>query len=137
MRLLTGLCRPPMSGMRLPRSLDQAGQALRQQHGFDAIGPMPQPLQAGRQLSPHQCHVLPALIRRFRQTAERGDATVTCWGTGSPAGVLARGRLGEACVTAGALGPQLSVGPLDDAGQPCRSSTSALVWTSTPPTGGQ
>ncbi len=29
-------------------------------------------------------HVLPALIRRFHEAAERGNASVTGWGTGNP-----------------------------------------------------
>jgi GDP-L-fucose synthase len=29
-------------------------------------------------------HVIPALIRRFHEAKERGDASVTIWGTGSP-----------------------------------------------------
>ena len=28
--------------------------------------------------------MLPALIRRFHEAVERGDASVTCWGTGTP-----------------------------------------------------
>jgi GDP-L-fucose synthase len=45
--------------------------------------------------------VLPALIRRFHEASERGDATVTCWGTGSPLReFLHVDDLGEACVFA-------------------------------------
>ena len=46
-------------------------------------------------------HVLPALIRRFHEAAERGDASVTCWGTGTPMReFLHVDDLGEACVFA-------------------------------------
>jgi len=38
-----------------------------------------------RNLTNHtNSHVLPALIRRFHEAAKRGDASVTCWGTGTP-----------------------------------------------------
>jgi GDP-L-fucose synthase len=33
---------------------------------------------------PQNSHVLPALIRRFHEAKERGDAEVVVWGTGSP-----------------------------------------------------
>ena len=46
-------------------------------------------------------HVLPALIRRFHEAAERGDASVTCWGTGTPMReFLHVDDLGEPCVFA-------------------------------------
>jgi GDP-L-fucose synthase len=45
--------------------------------------------------------VLPALIRRFQEAVERGDASVTCWGTGTPLReFLHVDDLGEACVFA-------------------------------------
>lgn len=59
--------------------------ALRKQHGFDAISLMPTNLYGpGDNYHPTNSHVLPALIRRFHEAAERGDPFVTCWGTGSP-----------------------------------------------------
>ena len=55
----------------------------------------------GDNYHPTNSHVLPALIRRFHEAAERGDATVTCWGTGSPQrDFLHVDDLGEACVFA-------------------------------------
>jgi len=33
---------------------------------------------------PESSHVIPALIRKFAEARDRGDATVTAWGTGSP-----------------------------------------------------
>ena len=45
--------------------------------------------------------MLPALIRRFHEAAERGDASVTCWGSGTPLReFLHVDDLGEACVFA-------------------------------------
>ena len=33
---------------------------------------------------PTHSHVTPALIRKFHEARQRGDATVTVWGTGTP-----------------------------------------------------
>ncbi|MBM5794225.1 MAG: GDP-L-fucose synthase [Cyanobacteria bacterium K_DeepCast_0m_m1_088] len=76
--------------------------ALRKQHGFDAISLMPTNLYGpGDNYHPTNSHVLPALIRRFHEAAERGDASVTCWGTGKPLReFLHVDDLGEACVFA-------------------------------------
>lgn len=76
--------------------------ALRCQHGFDAISLMPTNLYGpGDNYHPENSHVLPALIRRFHEAAERGDASVTCWGTGTPMReFLHVDDLGEACVFA-------------------------------------
>ena len=76
--------------------------ALRLQHGFDAISLMPTNLYGpGDNYHPTNSHVLPALIRRFHEAAERGDASVTCWGTGTPLReFLHVDDLGEACVFA-------------------------------------
>jgi GDP-L-fucose synthase len=75
-------------------------EALRRQHGFDAISLMPTNLYGpGDNYHPTNSHVLPALIRRFHEATERGDASVTCWGTGTPMReFLHVDDLGEACV---------------------------------------
>jgi GDP-L-fucose synthase len=75
-------------------------EALRRQHGFDAISLMPTNLYGpGDNYHPTNSHVLPALIRRFHEAAERGDASVTCWGSGTPLReFLHVDDLGEACV---------------------------------------
>ena len=55
----------------------------------------------GDNYHPTNSHVLPALIRRFHEAAERGDASVTCGGTGTPLReFLHVDDLGEACVFA-------------------------------------
>ena len=60
-------------------------EALRVQHGFDAISLMPTNLYGpGDNYNPMNSHVLPALIRRFHQAVEDKAERVTCWGTGSP-----------------------------------------------------
>ncbi len=60
-------------------------QAYRRQYGFDAISLMPTNLYGpGDNFHSENSHVLPALIRRFHEAKERGDASVTIWGTGTP-----------------------------------------------------
>lgn len=96
-------------------------EALRQQHGFDAISLMPTNLYGpGDNYHPTQSHVLPALIRRFHEAAEQGAPSVTCWGTGSPLReFLHVDDLGEACVFAlERWDPAAADAPCDDAGIP-------------------
>ena len=60
-------------------------EALRKQHGFDAISLMPTNLYGpGDNYHPIDSHVLPALIRRFHEASEGNAERVVCWGTGSP-----------------------------------------------------
>ena len=75
-------------------------EALRRQHEFDAISLMPTNLYGpGDNYHSTNSHVIPALIRRFHEAIERGDSSVTCWGTGTPMReFLHVDDLGEACV---------------------------------------
>ena len=77
-------------------------QALRTQHGFDAISLMPTNLYGpGDNYHPKNCHVLPALIRRFHEATGVKTPSVVCWGTGKPLReFLHVDDLGEACVFA-------------------------------------
>jgi len=77
-------------------------EALRKQHGFDAISLMPTNLYGpGDNYHPENSHVLPALIRRFHEATQAKAPSVTCWGTGSPLReFLHVDDLGEACVFA-------------------------------------
>jgi GDP-L-fucose synthase len=60
-------------------------QAYRRQYGFNAISLMPTNLYGpGDNFDLQNSHVLPALIRRFHEAKERGDATLAVWGTGTP-----------------------------------------------------
>ncbi len=61
------------------------GQAYREQYGFDAIYLLPTNLYGpGDNFDPESSHVIPALIRKFTEAKNRGDAQVIAWGTGSP-----------------------------------------------------
>jgi GDP-L-fucose synthase len=60
-------------------------QAYRRQYGFNAISLMPTNLYGpGDNFDLENSHVLPALVRRFHEARERGDATMSIWGTGTP-----------------------------------------------------
>lgn len=77
-------------------------EALRQQHGFDAISLMPTNLYGpGDNYHPTNSHVMAALIRRFHQAVASNAPSVTCWGTGTPLReFLHVDDLGAACVFA-------------------------------------
>ena len=60
-------------------------QAYARQYGFSAISLLPTNLYGpGDNFSLQNSHVLPALIRRFHESRERGDAELVVWGTGTP-----------------------------------------------------
>jgi len=60
-------------------------QAYRLQYGCDFISAMPTNLYGpGDNFDLESSHVLPAMIRKFHEARERGDAAVTLWGTGAP-----------------------------------------------------
>lgn len=58
-------------------------QAYRQQYGFNAIFLLPVNLYGpGDNFRPESSHVIPALIKRFSETVEKGGKEITVWGTG-------------------------------------------------------
>jgi GDP-L-fucose synthase len=60
-------------------------QAYRRQYGFNAISLMPTNLYGpGDNFDLQNSHVLPALIRRFHEATQRGDAVLSVWGSGTP-----------------------------------------------------
>ena len=60
-------------------------QYYRQQYGALYHSAMPTNLYGpGDNYHPDNSHVLPALIRRFHEAKENGDAEVVVWGTGQP-----------------------------------------------------
>ena len=96
-------------------------EALRLQHGFDAISLMPTNLYGpGDNYHISGSHVLPALIRRFHEAKSEGSTKVICWGTGAPLReFLHADDLGEACVFALQHWSSLDAhAPRDDAGEP-------------------
>ena len=59
--------------------------AIRREHQLSYITAMPTNLYGpGDNFDPYESHVLPAMIRRFHEAERHGDASVTCWGTGTP-----------------------------------------------------
>ncbi|MBR8652863.1 GDP-L-fucose synthase [Achromobacter sp. Marseille-Q0513] len=60
-------------------------EAYQRQHGARFICAMPTNLYGPRDnYDLHSSHVLPALIRKFHEGREAGQASVTIWGTGAP-----------------------------------------------------
>lgn len=60
-------------------------QALRLQHGFDAVSLMPTNLYGpGDNFHPRDSHVIPGLMRRFHEARTAGAEAVEIWGTGTP-----------------------------------------------------
>jgi GDP-L-fucose synthase len=60
-------------------------QALRRQHGFDAISVLPTNLYGPNDnFSKSDSHVLPAMIRKFHDAKVAGEAEVLLWGSGKP-----------------------------------------------------
>jgi len=120
--LLTGALEPTNAWYALAKiSGIKLCQALRLQHGFDAISLMPTNLYGpGDNYHPTNSHVLPALIRRFQEAADSHAASVTCWGSGTPLReFLHADDLGEACVFAlEHWDPAAADAPSDDQGVP-------------------
>ena len=60
-------------------------QSYRQEYGFNAIYLLPVNLYGpGDNFHLESSHVIPAMIRKFMEAKDRGDASVTLWGDGSP-----------------------------------------------------
>ena len=118
-------------------------QAYRRQYGFNAISLMPTNLYGpGDNFDLQNSHVLPALIRRFHEAKQRGDAEVMVWGTGTPRReFLHVDDLADACVFLmeqydGRAGQRRGGADLTIASSPRwsrRSSASRAGWPSTPP----
>ena len=84
--LLTGALEPTNEAYALAKiSGLKYCEYLNRQYGTDYISVMPTNLYGpGDNYHPENSHVLPALIRRFHEAKQRGDAEVVCWGDGSP-----------------------------------------------------
>jgi GDP-L-fucose synthase len=60
-------------------------QSMRKQYGLPYISAMPTNLYGpGDNFDAAASHVMPALIRKFHDAKQSGDAEVTIWGTGTP-----------------------------------------------------
>jgi len=60
-------------------------EAYRKQYGFNSISVMPTNLYGPEDnFDLTSSHVLPALLRKFHEAAERGSPTVEVWGSGAP-----------------------------------------------------
>jgi len=58
--------------------------AYRREYGLDSAVVVPVNLYGpGDNFHPKSSHVIPALIRKCVEARNRGDASITCWGTGS------------------------------------------------------
>lgn len=84
--LLTGTLEPTnepyaiakIAGIKLCESYNR-------QYGRDYRSVMPTNLYGPNDnFHPENSHVIPALLRRFHEAKQRGDSTVTAWGSGSP-----------------------------------------------------
>ena len=120
--LLTGALEPTNAWYAIAKIAGiKLCEALRIQHGFDAISLMPTNLYGpGDNYHPSSSHVLPAMIRRFHDAKQIAAESVNCWGTGTPLReFLHADDLGEACVFALEHWSALSRGaPLDEGGEP-------------------
>lgn len=59
-------------------------QGYRQQYGLNAVFLLPVNLYGPRDnFDLESSHVIPALIRKYVEARERGESTITAWGTGS------------------------------------------------------
>ncbi len=60
-------------------------ESFNRQHGVDYRSVMPTNLYGpGDNFHPENSHVIPAMMRRFYEAAQRGDSEVVVWGTGTP-----------------------------------------------------
>ena len=83
--LLSGALEPTNEGYALAKIAGiKLCETYRQQYGDDFISAMPTNLYGpGDNFDLEGGHVLPALMRRFHEAGQAGDATVGVWGTGS------------------------------------------------------
>ena len=67
------------------KALLTQSKAYRRQYGFDSIYLMPVNLYGPRDdFDLETSHVIPAIIRKCVEARERGDPSITAWGTGNP-----------------------------------------------------
>lgn len=84
--LLSGPLEPTNEGYAIAKIAGvKMCQFYRRQYDCNFISAMPTNLYGpGDNFDLQNCHVLPALLRRFHEAAASGQAEVTVWGTGAP-----------------------------------------------------
>lgn len=82
--LLTGPLEPTNEGYALAKIAGlRMAQYYQRQYGMRVLCPMPSNLYGTNDnFHPENSHVLSALVRKFVDAADRGESTVTVWGTG-------------------------------------------------------
>ena len=99
--LLTGILEPTNEPYAIAKIAGiKMCEAYRAQYGCNFISVMPTNLYGPNDNYDLQnSHVLPAMIRKFHEAKERGDASMELWGTGSPMReFLYADDLAEACL---------------------------------------
>ncbi|MGN6296254.1 MAG: GDP-L-fucose synthase family protein [Ginsengibacter sp.] len=123
-------------------------QFYHKQYGCNFISAMPTNLYGpGDNYDLKNSHVLPALLRKFHEAKENGDATVTVWGTGKPRReFLHADDLAEAClflmehyndpgiINIG-VGKDISIGEMAQMIQKISGFTGELVFDTSMPDG--
>jgi len=84
--LLTGPLEPTNEWYAIAKIAGiKLGQAYRRQYGEDFISAMPTNLYGpGDNFDLQSSHVMPAIIRKAHEAKQKGDKTITIWGTGTP-----------------------------------------------------
>ena len=84
--LLTGALEPTNEAYALAKIAGiKLCQAYAREYGRNFINAMPTNLYGpGDNFDLNSSHVLPALLRKVHEAKQRGDATVSVWGTGTP-----------------------------------------------------
>lgn len=84
--LMTGPLEPTNAAYAVAKIAGlQLCDAFRRQHGRDYRAVMPTNLYGpGDNFHPTHSHVIPGLMRRLHEAAQRGDDEVTVWGSGRP-----------------------------------------------------
>lgn len=122
--------------------------AYRRQYGFDSCAPIMANLYGpDDNFDLEDSHVIAAMIRKFVEARERGDANVTLWGTGSPsreflyvddaarALLLAAERLDTSQAVNIGTGVETRIRDLADTIHELSGFEGAIVWDSSYPDG--
>ena len=99
--LLTGALEPTNEAYSIAKIAGlKMCSAYNAQYGTDFMGVMPTNIYGpGDHYDLNNCHVLPALLRKFHDAKVHGEDSVTVWGTGTPRReFLFSEDLAEACV---------------------------------------